>query len=297
MNDVQVPPQQLLKPKRTIPVYFTDEELGPQLVKRLVTWWGFQVPLRSMIQKTTADRRAQGKPLLSYVDLYSFLYHKLQTGQITQRGIPRHELKIEQFKEVFYMWRHGSSYKDIAANLIQIYSRLPSSECFIKSVIRSLNERHATTKKKEEEKADKIQAKVTTAASLGLAADTLPYFVATQLKPKKILQQAAIDKLTDYELATKAATHAQSVTAQLEKLAKLPFSKRSDETEAEAKHRYLTESQQHCLTAALWLARLHERLREQLKGSDDSHTRPAETKLSEAVCESAQPPDDDDESE
>ncbi len=128
--------QQQKPAQRFIPVFFTEDDLGPEILKLIYREYKLGTSIAQIIRKTQPYRMRVGQPALTLVDVYAVLMAAKQQGLIGERG-KRDEFTIEAFRAFYRMWRDRVPLQEVRRSMA---GHIPNENVF-QGAQRSLNER------------------------------------------------------------------------------------------------------------------------------------------------------------
>lgn len=128
--------------ERLCPVYFREEDLGADLIAKIIRDYHNDLPLTTIIRRHQQHRMLTGGEPLSIIDIYGVLNAALRDGRTKQRSTAkpetRYELTIEVFTRLFTLWREGQSWYKVKQELL---AKAPT-ENVLKSAWRSITDRY-----------------------------------------------------------------------------------------------------------------------------------------------------------
>lgn len=134
---------------RRIPVYYEPEDIGQKTYDKIVRFWNLDIPVRRIIPRIQQERISSGKPTLTYVDVFTTIYHARSRGLVKQRQSFRDsEPTLDQFRAFFVCWKRGGTFNQCREAALPF-----SGENMLRNIFRCCNQRWQEAKEKGAKKA------------------------------------------------------------------------------------------------------------------------------------------------
>jgi len=138
-------PQMMNKKTRKIKIRCRPPVVTTETIKKVLSMWKFNVPLRRISKKINPSR-TQGD-YLAIMDVYGILKVAFDQSQIKQRQGPPEELSLMQFVELYQAWSGGLTMPQIREIIVH---RSAHKRAFVNTVLSALNRRYREEKVERE---------------------------------------------------------------------------------------------------------------------------------------------------
>lgn len=134
-------PQMMHQRTRKIKIRCRPPAVTTDTIKRVLSMWKFNVPLRR-IGKKINPTRVEGD-FIALMDVYGILKIAFDKGKIKQRQGPPEELSLAQFVELYQAWSGGLTMPQIREIIVH---KSAHKRAFVNTVLSALNRRYREEK-------------------------------------------------------------------------------------------------------------------------------------------------------